>query len=105
MGVIAPTYAGIFAYKSFKDKGKKTIYNPSLGTTYLMFLPTAIDFICIFATGIFPIVWTDWLVGAALGAGELLLLIVLPEGLLKNKNTSYPFTGKYQYGYFKKFID
>jgi hypothetical protein len=105
MEVIAHTYTGIFAYKFFKEKGKKTIYNPGLGTTYLMFLPAAIGYIYIFATGIFPTVWSDWLLGAALGVGELLLLIVLPEGLLKNRNTPYPFTGKYQYGYFKKFID
>jgi hypothetical protein len=103
--VIAHTFIGIFAYNSFKDKGKKTIYNPGLGTTYLMFLPTAIGYIIILATGIFPTVWSDWLLGAVLGVGQIILLIILPEGLLKNRNTSYPFTGKYQYGYFKKFID
>ena len=103
--VIAHTLIGIFAYNSFKDKGKKTIYNPGLGTSYLMFLPAAIGYIYILATGIFPTVWSDWLLGAVLGVGQIILLIILPEGLLKNRNTSYPFTGKYQYGYFKKFID
>ena len=40
---------GIFLYKKFKDKGKKTIYSPGLFTTLFGYIPIAIGIlICLF---------------------------------------------------------
>jgi len=104
MEVIAHTGIGFRAFTFFRSKGKKTIYNPGLGTSYSLFLPIAIGYIFLLATRELQTVWSDWLLGVVLGLIELILLIVIPERLLRNKNTPYPFTGKYQYGYFKKYV-
>lgn len=103
--VIGHTFFSIRSNKFFNTKGKKIIYNPGFLTTYLVFLPVSIDFIYIFATGILQTVLTDWLLGVVLLGILGLLLIVLPERALQNKNSPYPFTGKYEFGYYKKYIE
>lgn len=103
--VISHTLIGIRVYKALKDKGKKTIYNPGSATTYFMFLPAAVGFIYLLAIGVVQPALIDWLWAAIAGLAAILLLIVLPEWLFANKKTAWPFTGKYQYGYFKKFVE
>ena len=103
--ILAHTGLGINSYRFFKSKRKINIYNPGFLTTYVIFLPVSIGFIYIFTTGMFLTILTDWIWGIVLMLGIGFLLIVLPEGLLKNKNSPYAFTGKYKYGYYKKYVD
>lgn len=103
--VLAHTGIGIYSNKLLNTQGKKIIYNPGFLTSYLVFLPVSIGFIYIFATGILQTVFTDWLLGLVLIGGIGFLLIFLPERMLRNKNSPYPFTGKYEFGYYKKFIE
>ncbi|MFX1294468.1 MAG: hypothetical protein ACFFD2_06390, partial [Promethearchaeota archaeon] len=99
------TFIAIRSNKVLNTKGRKNIYNPGLLTTYLVYLPVLIGFIYIFATGILQTVLTHWLLSVILLGIMALLLIVLPESVLKNKNSPYPFIGKHEFGYYKKYID
>ncbi|MFX1237818.1 MAG: HXXEE domain-containing protein, partial [Promethearchaeota archaeon] len=103
--VLSHTYIGIRSNRVLNTKGRKKIYNPGFLTTYLVFLPVLIGFIYIFVTGILQTVLTDWLLGAVLIGGTGFLLVILPERVLKNKKSPYPFTGKYEFGYYKKYVD
>ncbi|MFX1375202.1 MAG: HXXEE domain-containing protein [Promethearchaeota archaeon] len=103
--VIAHTFLSIRSNKVLNTKERKIIYNPGFLTTYLVFLPVSIGFIYIFATGILQTLLTDWLWGVVLLGCMGLLLITIPERVLQNKNSPYPFTGKYEFGYYKKYID
>lgn len=103
--VIAHTSLSIRSNKLLNTKGRKIIYNPGFLTTYLVFVPVSIGFIYIFATGILQTILTDWLWSVVLLGFMGLLLIILPERVLQNKNSPYPFTGKHEFGYYKKYVD
>jgi hypothetical protein len=42
MEVVAHTIVGIYSLRRYRKAGKRTIYNPGFGTSYLLFLPAAI---------------------------------------------------------------
>lgn len=91
---------GIFSYKKFKTKGKRTIYNPGLFTTVCGYLPVAVAIIVSFAIDICPI-WWHWLVGIACGVALGALSLKLPEKILRSENTPYAYD--WGNGYFEKF--
>ncbi len=98
--IFGHTKGGIFSYKRFKEKGKKTIYNPGLFTTIFGYLPIAIAIIISFVIDSSPL-WWHWLIG--IGCGIILgaLSLKLPEQITKNENTPYAYD--WGDGYFEKF--
>ncbi len=99
--VFGHTRGGIFSYKKFKEKGKKTIYNPGLFTTIFGYLPIMIVIVVSFIVNAAPF-WWQWFVG--LGCGIVLgaVSLNLPEKITKNENTPYGYD--WGNGYFEKFI-
>lgn len=93
---------GIFLKKTFKGKGKRTIYSPGMFTTICGYIPIAIGIIVSFFTQEAPTLSAFLLAvvcGMALGA----LSLNAPEKLLKNKESSYGFT--WGDGYLSKYIN
>lgn len=94
------TSGGIFAYKTFKSKGKKTIYSPGSFTTLIGYIPITVCIIVSFFTGQAPLWWQ--IVVGLLGSivlGAFSLKVV--ENICKDKNTPYGYT--WGDGYFTKF--
>lgn len=92
---------GIFVYKRFKDKGKKTIYNPGLFTTLFGYLPIAVGIIICLITEQNPALWqipVALACSAVLGAFSLKIV----ETICKNKDTTYGYT--WGDGYFSKYM-
>lgn len=98
--ILGHTKGGVFSYKTFKAKGKKTIYNPGLFTTVFGYLPVAVALIISFVLEISPL-WWEWIVGVACGMVLGGLSLNLPEKLTKNKETPYAYD--WGDGYFAKF--
>ncbi len=98
--IFGHTKGGIFSYKRFKEKGKKTIYNPGLFTTIFGYLPIMVAIIISFVIDKTPI-WWHWLVGIGCGIVLGAISLKLPEKLTKNENTSYGYD--WGNGYFEKF--
>lgn len=93
---------GIFLKKTFKDKGKRTVYSPGMFTTICGYIPIAVGIIVSFFTQEAPALYELLLAivcGMALGA----LSLNAPEKLLKNKETPYGFT--WGDGYLSKYIN
>ncbi|MEA5151314.1 MAG: HXXEE domain-containing protein [Oscillospiraceae bacterium] len=92
---------GIFTYKNFRDKGKKTIYNPGLLTTIIGYIPIAVGIvICLFATNK-PQIWqipAGLVCAVALGAFSLKAV----ENLCKDESSSFAYT--WGNGYFEKYV-
>lgn len=92
---------GIFAYKRFRSRGKKTIYNPGLFTTLFGYLPVligiAVSFFTELALSILQLV-IGLACSAALGAFSLKIV----EKLCKSKNTPYGYA--WGNGYFTKYM-
>ncbi len=103
--IVAHTVGGVVALRLFRPRGKRTIYNPGFAASYLMFLPMAAAWVYAAATGVVPTTLSDWLWGVAAIIGAALVFIVLPETLLKSRDTPYPFTGRYRYGYFARYVE
>lgn len=99
--VFMHTFFGITMYKRFKNKGKKTIYNPGLASAYLGFGTTAAAMI-LSLSKYATITGKDW------GLTSLLLLLMalfeifLPERIFRNNQTKYGFDSPM---YFTKFLD
>lgn len=91
---------GVFSYKRFKEKGKKTIYNPGFVTTFFGYLPIAIAIIVSFLIDT-PPVWWHWLVGISFGVVLGVLSLKLPEKITQNENTPYGYD--WGNGYYEKF--
>ena len=100
MEVIVHTLAGIQSKNRFKNKGKKTIYNPGFITTWFCFFPVLVGFIISFVVDRVPTI------------GEVLWAIVITvamtkicidgeEKTFKRKDTPYAYD--WGYGYFEKF--
>jgi len=94
-------YGGVFSYKRFKSKGKKTIYNPGLFTTVFGYLPIAAAIIAVLFTSNRPSIGES-LIGLACSVllGAFSLKIV--ENICKNKDTPYGYT--WGNGYYEKFL-
>ena len=98
--VIIHTLLGWSMLKRFRSKGKRTIYGPGSITAYWGFFPLGIILLQSIMSR--TVTLTDWLVCAGYLAIALLGMIVLPEGLLKTKDTKYPFPNA---GYFERYLD
>jgi hypothetical protein len=104
MEVFGHTMFGIKMKNKFRDKGKRTIYNPGYATTMLGFLPIAAGF-WYWLMAKHMAIWVDWIAGLAVSVIVFLALIVLPEALFRDEDSPYAFSDKYESGYFKKFMD
>ncbi len=82
---------GIYLYRKFKSKGKRTIYSPGMATTVFGYIPVAVGIIVSFFTRSAPS-GAQWFL--ALFCGVILggVSLNLPEKLLKSENTPYGFT-------------
>ena len=90
------------AKKTFKDKGKQTIYSPGMLTIICGYILIAIGIIVSFFTEEAPTLFAFLLAvvcGMILGA----LSLNAPEKLLKSKDTLYGFT--WGDGYLSKYLD
>lgn len=86
----------------FGTAGQTTFYAPGLVTACIGFLPVAIVFLVCFIRHKSKPNVKQWAGGiAALVIGSL-LLVQLPEALLKNENSPYVFE---DHGYYEQFID
>lgn len=82
---------GIFLYRKFKSKGKRTVYSPGMVTTIFGYIPVAVGMIFSFFRQSAPTVMEVLLAmacGMALGG----LSLNLPEKLLKDEHTPYGYT-------------
>lgn len=98
--MIGHTKGGIFSYKHFKEKGKKTIYNPGFATTLFGYLPIAVAIIVSFVIDITPL-WWHWIVGLACGIILGAISLKLPEKITQDKDSVYAYD--WGNGYFEKF--
>ncbi len=82
---------GIYLYRQFKSRGKRTIYSPGLATTMLGYVPIGVGIIVSFFVESAPTLLEFVL---ALCCGVMLggLSLNLPEKLLKDENTPYGYT-------------
>lgn len=93
---------GIFLMKTFKDKGKQTIYSPGMFTTVFGYIPIAIGIIVSFFTQKAPTL-PLFLLAVACGMTLGALSLNVPEKLLKSKDTPYGFT--WGDGYLSKYMN
>lgn len=93
---------GVFAYKHFKSKGKKTIYNPGLFTTIFGYIPIAVGIVISLFTIHQPKVWQ---IPVALICSILLggFSLKVVERICQNENSPYAYT--WGDGYFEKYKD
>ena len=92
---------GVFVYKKFKDRGKKTIYNPGLFTTIFGYLPIAVCVLISFFKVQAPSVWQvlgGIVCGAILGG----FAVKGMERFCLNENSPYAYD--WGNGYFKKYL-
>lgn len=82
---------GIFLYRQFQNKGKRTIYSPGMATTILGYVPIAIGIIISFFTQSAPKV-TEFIFAIICGMILGGISLNLPEKLLKDENTPYGYT-------------
>lgn len=99
--VFMHTFFGITMYHRFKNKSKKTIYNPGFASAYLGFGVTAIAMIVNLVKHA-TITSTDWLLTTVMLLLMALFEIFLPERIFRNKNTEFGFSSPM---YFTKFLD
>ncbi len=77
--VLAHTGAGFLTLHWYRDKGKRTIYDPGFGTAYMMFLPAGI-YLAVHVKGV---TGSDWLKCVILFFIMMLICIPLTETPLK----------------------
>ena len=90
---------GFIMWKKFKSNGKTTIYGPGSVTAYLGF-----GFFGALLFGTmhgYNITSQDWFVAILILAFILIICILLPQNLLKKKDSEYYFSSA---GYFEKYI-
>lgn len=93
------TFMGVKMYFKFKSKGKTTIYGAGSFTAYFGFLPLGIiAFLCLQGASITA---TDWIICIAILAFIAVVCILIPENIIKNKDTKYYFDSA---GYYERFI-
>lgn len=92
---------GIFLYRKFRNKGKKTIYNPGLLTTVIGYIPLAVGIAVCLVTSYRPALWQ---IPVALVCSVLLggFSLKVVEQLCKNPESPYRFT--WGDGYLKKYL-
>ena len=97
--VVSHTVAGIKMYKRFKIAGKTTIYGPGLITAYDGFLVLAV--LACYSLKRMRVTGVDVLIGIALMLLSVVVFIVIPENLLKSKESPYYFESA---GYYERFL-
>ena len=100
--VVGHFTGGFFVLNRFKDKGKKTIYNPGLFTTIFGYIPIAVGIIMVFVNIQTPTameIIIGLLCSIILGAFSLKIV----EKICMNENSPYRFT--WGSGYFGKYVD
>ncbi len=98
--IFGHTKGGIFSYKRFKAKGKKTIYNPGMFTAIFGYLPVATAIFVFFITDNPPL-WWQWLIGIGCGIVLGTISLKFPEKVTQNENSPYGYD--WGNGYFEKF--
>lgn len=93
---------GCMMYVKFKAVGKRTWYNPGYLTAAAFFIMAVCT--CIGNIAINMPSGREWILGLLFFLAEMVLVILIPENIFKSMETPYPFVGKYQYGYYAKFI-
>jgi hypothetical protein len=96
---IIHTIFGVKVYKKFKSKGKKTLYGPGSITAYLGF--GVLGIMSFYYLTFQKIGSGDFIIGVVMLAVMLIGMILIPENLLKSKDTKFVFPSA---GYFKKFL-
>lgn len=99
--VVGHTSGGLFAYKRFRNKGKRTIYTPGSFTTWFGYIPVAVGIVVSFFTEQAIALWqipVALICSMALGA----LSLHGVEWLCKDEHSPYAFT--WGDGYFKKYL-
>lgn len=99
--VFGHTSGGVFAYKLFRTKGKKTIYTPGSFTTWFGYIPLAIGIVRSF---FLEQAITLWQIPIALICSILLGGFALSgmEKICKDEHTPYAYT--WGNGYFEKYL-
>lgn len=99
--IFGHTVGGVFVYKMFKNKGKKTIYTPGSFTVWFGYIPIGVGIVISFFTQQAIKLWQIpiALVGSIMLGGFALSGM---EKLCKNEDTPYAFT--WGNGYFEKYI-
>lgn len=97
--VVIHTLVGFRMLKQFKSRGKRTFYGPGSLSAYLGFAPAGVAGLLHLLRQ--PVFASDLLHAVVLLGVMLLGLIVLPENLLKRKDSPYAFSNA---GYFEKFL-
>lgn len=92
------TVFGIKMYQRFKRQGKTTIYGPGSITAYLGF--GVFGAILLYSLQGRAITGADLAIAAGILAFIAIICILIPENLLKNPNSQYPFRSN---GYFDRF--
>ena len=98
--LFAHTVIGIIMYLKFKDKGKTTIYGPGFITTYFGFVPLGV--IGWYAIQGKKMVGVDWLICLGVLMFILFVCILIPESVIKKKDSPYTFETA---GYYERFLD
>lgn len=92
---------GIFAYKKFRENGKKTVYNPGLFTTVFGYLPVAAGLLVSFFKGQAP-TWRQAAIAVACGMALGAFSLQGVEKICKDENSPYGYT--WGDGYFEKYL-
>ena len=79
MELFAHTVVGIYSYRRYHAAGKRTIYDPGLGTSCMLFLPAAIYIIC----NLPELTAGNWIGGIIALAVMAIFCVPLEETLLK----------------------
>ena len=97
--VVIHTAMGIMMYFRFKSKGKTTIYGAGSITAYLGF--GVIGILSLQCLSSREIGKSDWFLCFGILAFIAVVCILIPENLIKNKNSPYYFESA---GYYERFI-
>ena len=100
MELFVHTVIGIIMHLKFKSKGKTTIYGPGSITTYFGFVPLGV--IGWYSIQGKEMVGTDWLMCVGVLIFILFGCILIPENVIKKKNSPYEFETA---GYYERFLD
>jgi hypothetical protein len=103
MEVFAHTLVGIYCFVRYRKAGKRSIYDPGFGTSYLFFLPAGIYLV----SAMPQLTGKNWLGGMIALVIMCICCVPLAEGplkkwVLKQKNNAFAFQSP---KYFAKFVN
>ncbi len=97
------TATGVTFFKKFFAKGKDTIYVPGTGSCWLMFVPIAL-LIILYSAMNHVFTPLQWILGVVITVVFFVLVVLLPENVIKDKDSVFAFDIELP-GYFSKFLD